>query len=171
MADSSCHYAFECQQAQRWVPYADRRVNAQLLIGFGGVSINVQYQGSQADTQAEIGKTGILDIPGLTVRLTTLLADDQLRPTESPSDHYQHPSTPTRIPCFMLEDGATLAAAHQVWSKEVPWRFCVLLAKCLVYVCPSILIFAEQFNTHEAIPLKLSLQIKGREKLLAEKSA
>ena len=55
-------------QVQRWAPYADRRMSVQILLGFGGVSLNAQYLGNRSDAEAELGKSGVLQIPGTWVR-------------------------------------------------------------------------------------------------------
>lgn len=59
-------------QVQKWAPTADRRLGVQVLIGFGGANVNIQYEGVQADCQAAIAASGLLDVPGITVRNRTL---------------------------------------------------------------------------------------------------
>ena len=49
-------------QVQKWVPFADRRLSLQILIGYNNVAINAQWQGSQADALAELQQSGILGI-------------------------------------------------------------------------------------------------------------
>ena len=54
-------------QVQRWAPTADRRLNVQILIGFGSGNVDIQWNGPQAEAEAAVQASGLLNIPGLLV--------------------------------------------------------------------------------------------------------
>lgn len=52
---------------QKWVPTADRRLNAQILIGFGSTNLAMQWEGPQAEAEQTLQTSGLLGISGLLV--------------------------------------------------------------------------------------------------------
>ena len=59
-------------QVQKWAPTADKRVNVQMLIGFGAAYVDVQFNGPQTDAEAAVQASGLLNVPGITVNTQVL---------------------------------------------------------------------------------------------------
>jgi len=56
---------------QRWAPEADRKLNAQVLVGCGRVIAYLQWEGSRDQAMQEFGSAGLMSIPGIQIdRLT-----------------------------------------------------------------------------------------------------
>lgn len=70
-------------QVQRWAPTADRKLNVQFLIGFGSGNVGIQWEGPQAEAEAAIQASGLLNIPGLQVCSNTLFICSTLIETEA----------------------------------------------------------------------------------------
>ena len=57
-------------QAQRYFPTADKRMNIDLLFGFGGIGLSIQWFGDMTSANQELQNSGMLSIPGYTVSLS-----------------------------------------------------------------------------------------------------
>ena len=52
-------------QVQKWAPTADRKLNLQILIGFGSANVGIQWNGPQSEAEAALQSSGILSVPGI----------------------------------------------------------------------------------------------------------